>query len=210
MHVKTNVSFAYTEEDYGIHNSSAGGVVGYNYGNIKNCSFDGVMQALLPQTSFVGGIVGYQSRCSITACSAKVSIIAEDAQGYLGGVIGISNGCNTVESCYTQGEIIGFADAGSIVGDLENNRYSGTILNCYSLMEIEMHGNLGRYRYWTEELSYSLLDMLSQYSSPINLAQIMKANCSSSAYWDYSKTRTWAGEVNGQSVTVICPTLPWE
>ena len=60
--------------------------------------------------------------------------------------------------------------------------------------------------------SYTIKELVSLFTErPINVAEVMRAaNSQYASYWDYDRTWTWTGTVNGQTVTAICPKLTWE
>ena len=77
----------------------AGGVVGYSWGTIENCSVSGSVSA----TVSVGGVVGVQRDGSITGCSSSATV---KGTLYVGGVAGWTNFGATLTACYATGNVI--------------------------------------------------------------------------------------------------------
>jgi hypothetical protein len=94
---------------------------------------------------------------------------------------------------------------GVFVGFNGYDNYGVSILNSYTLLDFKQIG-------YTNSACYSIYNLVSEFNSPINIAEIMRANCSSEAseYWDFNRTWTWKGTANGKTVTAICPKLKWE
>ena len=77
----------------------AGGVVGYSWGTIENCSVSGSVSA----TVSVGGVVGVQRDGSITGCSSSATV---KGTVDVGGVAGWTNFGATLTACYATGNVI--------------------------------------------------------------------------------------------------------
>ena len=98
--------------------SAVGGVVGYSYGNIENCSVSGSV-SVSGTNSIAGGVVGYQTGGSITGCSSSATV---NAGGVAGGVVGLADGGATLTACYATGNVTiessgtGSYFAGGVVG----------------------------------------------------------------------------------------------
>ncbi len=96
----------------------AGGVAGYSYGNIENCSVSGSV-SISGTNSIAGGVVGYQTGGSITGCSSSATV---NAGGVAGGVVGLADGGATLTACYATGNVTiessgtGSYFAGGVVG----------------------------------------------------------------------------------------------
>ena len=73
-----------------------GGVVGYSWGTIENCSVSGSVSG----TVYVGGVVGVQIGGSITGCSSSATV---KGKHYVGGVAGEKWG--TMTACYATGNV---------------------------------------------------------------------------------------------------------
>ena len=76
----------------------AGGVVGYSWGTIENCSVSGSVSG----TVYVGGVVGAQWEGSITGCSSSATV---KGMVHVGGVVGQTNGGATLTACYATGNV---------------------------------------------------------------------------------------------------------
>lgn len=180
-------------------NNEVGGIMGMmQQQHAEQLSFEGTIIALTTNGEYFGGLVGKLLDGDII--SSKANAIIEGTPGYAGGLVGAAyTWMPSITACYSQGQIVGKKNERGIVG-----YYSGTcpITYCYTLYNSTLN----------ESQSYSIYDLVSQFNSPINIAEIMRANCSSEAsqYWDFSRTWTWKGSANGKTVTAICPKLKWE
>ena len=98
-----------------IYGGSIGGVVGYSWGTIENCSVSGSVSG----TVYVGGVVGAQIGGSITGCSSSATV---KGTVDVGGVAGQTNSSATLTACYATGNVIIEMDpkkniaGGSLVG----------------------------------------------------------------------------------------------
>lgn len=180
-------------------NNEVGGIMGMmQQQHAEQLSFEGTIIALTTNGEYFGGLVGKLLDGDII--SSKANAIIEGTPGYAGGLVGAAyTWMPSITACYSQGQIVGKKNERGIVG-----YYSGTcpITYCYTLYNSTLN----------ESQSYSIYDLVSQFNSPINIAEIMRANCSSEAsqYWDFSRTWTWKGSANGKTVTALCPKLKWE
>ena len=102
------------ESDNGT--SDVGGVAGWSYGNIENCSVSGSVSG----NSTAGGVVGAQWGGSITGCSSSATV---KGVTYAGGIAGYTNNGATLTACYATGSVtlvsnndIGTYFAGGVVG----------------------------------------------------------------------------------------------
>ena len=77
----------------------AGGVAGYSWGTIENCSVSGSVSG----TVYVGGVVGAQIDGSITGCSSSATV---KGMVDVGGVAGQTNSSATLTACYATGNVI--------------------------------------------------------------------------------------------------------
>ena len=118
--------------------SDVGGVVGWSYGTIENCSVSGSVIGR-GTISIVGGVVGYQWDGSITGCSSSATVNAGNTAG---GVAG-STYSATLTGCYATGDVTVENDgsdnawAGGVVG---NNAYS-TVIACYAAGNVSGTGS---------------------------------------------------------------------
>ena len=114
----------------------AGGVVGYSWGTIENCSVSGSVSA----TVSVGGVVGVQRDGSITGCSSSATV-----KGTLnvGGVAGWTNFGATLTACYATGNvIIEIAPTQNISGGgLVGFNDGISLLSCYATGNVTSTGS---------------------------------------------------------------------
>ena len=82
-----------------IYGGNIGGVAGYSWGTIENCSVSGSVSG----TVYVGGVVGAQIDGSITGCSSSATV---KGMVDVGGVVGQTNGGATLTACYATGNVI--------------------------------------------------------------------------------------------------------
>ena len=111
-----------------------GGVVGYSWGTIENCSVSGSVSG----TDCVGGVVGSQKAGSIIGCCTSATV---KGTHYVGGVAGESWGSMT--ACYATGnvtlEIYPGKDisGGGVVGFKGGN----SVLACYATGNVNSKGS---------------------------------------------------------------------
>lgn len=116
--------------------SQAGGVVGYSWGTIENCSVSGSVSG----TVYVGGVVGAQWGGSITGCSSSATV---KGTVDVGGVAGQTNSNATMTACYATGNVtleiapINNIDVGGAVGFNGGSR----ILACYATGNVTSTGS---------------------------------------------------------------------
>ena len=107
---------------------NVGGVAGWSYGNIENCSVSGSVSS----NSTAGGVVGAQLSGSITGCNSSATV---KGVTYAGGIAGYTNGGASLTGCYATGSVsvenntTSAAYAGGVVG---NNGSSSTLKACYA------------------------------------------------------------------------------
>ena len=110
---------------------NVGGVAGWSYGNIENCSVSGSVSGS-GMNGVAGGVVGYQTSGSITGCSSSATV---NAGGVAGGVVGLADSGATLTACYATGDVTlesinsGSSFAGGVVGDNINR---STVIACYA------------------------------------------------------------------------------
>ena len=108
-----------------------GGVAGWSYGNIENCSVSGSVSGS-GMNGVAGGVVGYQSGGFLTGCSSSATVNAGNTAG---GVAGTTNNGASLTACYATGDVtlvsndIGTYFAGGVVG---SNGSSSTLKACYA------------------------------------------------------------------------------
>ena len=119
-----------------IYGGSIGGVVGYSWGTIENCSVSGSVSG----TVYVGGVVGAQIDGSITGCSSSATV---KGTLYVGGVAGQTNSNATLTACYATGNvIIEIAPTQNISGGgLVGFNDGISLLSCYATGNVTSTGS---------------------------------------------------------------------
>ena len=119
-----------------IHGGSIGGVVGYGWGTIENCSVSGSVSG----TVYVGGVVGAQIGGSITGCSSSATV---KGTVDVGGVAGQTNSSATLTACYATGNvIIEMAPKKNIAGgSLVGMNAGSSLLACYATGNVTSTGS---------------------------------------------------------------------
>ena len=119
-----------------IYGGSIGGVAGYSWGTIENCSVSGSVSG----TVYVGGVVGAQIGGSITGCSSSATVKGTTD---VGGVAGQTNSSATLTACYATGNVIIEIDpvrniaGGGLVGFNGGNG----VLACYATGNVTSTGS---------------------------------------------------------------------
>ena len=119
-----------------IYGGSIGGVVGYGWGTIENCSVSGSVSG----TVYVGGVVGVQIGGSITGCSSSATV---KGTVDVGGVAGQTNSSATLTACYATGNvIIEMAPKKNIAGgSLVGMNAGSSLLACYATGNVTSTGS---------------------------------------------------------------------
>ena len=119
-----------------IYGGSIGGVVGYSWGTIENCSVSGSVSG----TVYVGGVVGVQIGGSITGCSSSATV---KGTVDVGGVAGQTNSSATLTACYATGNvIIEIAPKKNIAGGgLVGMNAGSSLLACYATGNVTSTGS---------------------------------------------------------------------
>ena len=114
----------------------AGGVVGYSWGTIENCSVSGSVSA----TVSVGGVVGVQRDGSITGCSSSATV---KGTVDVGGVAGQTNSSATLTACYATGNVIIEMDPKKNIagGSLVGMNAGSSLLACYATGNVTSTGS---------------------------------------------------------------------
>ena len=113
---------------------NTGGVVGYSWGTIENCSVSGSVSG----TNCVGGVVGSQKAGSIIGCSSSAIV---KGTRYVGGVAGEKWG--TMTACYATGNVTLEINSpqdlsgGGVVG----LNGGSTVLACYATGNVNSKGS---------------------------------------------------------------------
>ena len=112
---------------------NTGGVAGFSWGTIENCSVSGSVSG----TKCVGGVVGAQKAGSIIGCSSSATV---KGTRYVGGVAGEKQG--TMIACYATGDVTLEIDSqrdlsgGGVVGFNIGSR----VLACYATGNVNSKG----------------------------------------------------------------------
>lgn len=187
---------------------------------LSQCSYSGELSAQMG----VGGIVGdfNNGDFCITGCKAEVKInVEEDAAG---GILGTQGA--TIIGSYASGEIIcGNSNAKYLGGLAAATQYNwGGIYHSYSAVvstNSAFNGLVGEAEYGGSSKIEDCVSIAKDNNNPsyftnctlsaTNVTSAMQ-NCYSdyADYWNYNKTWTWTGKVNGQSRSISCPRLAWE
>ena len=119
-----------------IYGGSIGGVAGYSWGTIENCSVSGSVSG----TVYVGGVVGAQIGGSITGCSSSATV---KGTVDVGGVAGQTNSSATLTACYATGNVtIEINPAKNIAGgSLVGMNAGSSLLACYATGNVTSTGS---------------------------------------------------------------------
>ena len=119
-----------------IYGGSIGGVVGFSWGTIENCSVSGSVSG----TVYVGGVVGAQIGGSITGCSSSATV---KGTVDVGGVAGQTNSSATLTACYATGNVtIEINPTKNIAGgSLVGMNAGSSLLACYATGNVTSTGS---------------------------------------------------------------------
>ena len=119
-----------------LMSGNTGGVVGYSWGTIENCSVSGSVSG----TVYVGGVVGVQIGGSITGCSSSATV---KGTVDVGGVAGQTNSSATLTACYATGNVtIEINPAKNIAGgSLVGMNAGSSLLACYATGNVTSTGS---------------------------------------------------------------------
>ena len=119
-----------------IYGGSIGGVAGYSWGTIENCSVSGSVSG----TVYVGGVVGAQIGGSITGCSSSATV---KGTVDVGGVAGQTNSSATLTACYATGNVtIEINPEKNIAGgSLVGMNAGSSLLACYATGNVTSTGS---------------------------------------------------------------------
>ena len=114
----------------------AGGVAGYSWGTIENCSVSGSVSG----TVYVGGVVGAQIGGSITGCSSSATV---KGTVDVGGVAGQTNSSATLTACYATGNVIIEINPKKNIagGSLVGMNAGSSLLACYATGNVTSTGS---------------------------------------------------------------------
>ncbi len=99
--------------------STVGGIAGWSYGTIENCSVSGSVSGS-GKNGLAGGVVGYQNGGFLTGCNSSATV-----KGVIcaGGIVGETNNSASLTGCYATGDVTVENDgthnssAGGVVGN---------------------------------------------------------------------------------------------
>ena len=119
-----------------IYGGSIGGVAGYSWGTIENCSVSGSVSG----TVYVGGVVGVQIGGSITGCSSSATV---KGTVDVGGVAGQTNSSATLTACYATGNVIIEINPKKNIagGSLVGMNAGSSLLACYATGNVTSTGS---------------------------------------------------------------------
>ncbi len=114
----------------------AGGVAGFSWGTIENCSVSGSVSG----TVCVGGVVGVQRDGSITGCSSSATV---KGTVNVGGVAGQTNSGATLTACYATGNVTIEIDPTENIsgGGLVGFNAGSSLLACYATGNVTSTGS---------------------------------------------------------------------
>ena len=114
----------------------AGGVAGYSWGTIENCSVSGSVSG----TVYVGGVAGAQIGGSITGCSSSATV---KGTVDVGGVAGQTNSSATLTACYATGNVIIEINPEKNIagGSLVGMNAGSSLLACYATGNVTSTGS---------------------------------------------------------------------
>jgi len=105
---------------------AVGGLVGWNYGTVSNCSATGSASS---SNDYVGGLVGWNYD-TVSGCHATGTATGFNAGGLVGlNFGGYVYGGGVVTNSYSTGSVTGVGYAGGLIG---RNHYSIKVSSCYS------------------------------------------------------------------------------
>ena len=113
-----------------------GGVVGYSWGTIENCSVSGSVSG----TDCVGGVVGGQKSGSIIGCSSSATV---KGTVDVGGVAGETNSGAIMTACYATGNVTIEIDPIKNIsgGGLVGFNGGSSLLACYAIGNVTSTGS---------------------------------------------------------------------
>ena len=126
-----NIDSGGTVKNLGIENCSvsgggAGGLAGYNDGNISNCYLTGSVNG---HGGEVGGLVGRNEGDNISDCCFTGVVSGSSGAPGVGGLVGWNMGGISIINCHSTGTVSGNFNVGGLMGW----NMGGSISNCYSM-----------------------------------------------------------------------------
>ena len=159
-----------------IYGGSIGGVAGYSWGTIENCSVSGSVSG----TVYVGGVVGAQIGGSITGCSSSATV---KGTVDVGGVAGQTNSSATLTACYATGNVTstgsstGYVHIGGFLGDnyitltacyWKNNHEQGIGYNRRSTGATKVDGSVVTWQKAVDAMNTALQNAGSKWRYELN------------------------------------------
>lgn len=199
-----------------------GGLIGVSCRlTIKRCSFVGSLEA----ENYVAGVIGKDCGDSeLYGCKAEVEISV--SQAYAAGLMNCDSVfTEKIVGSYAVGEIACDSSSAEPVGGLltSSSAVNATVDSCYSMVICNSENFKGIWGHYYDETNASWIancasimeerhsDTYNCTSDGDNFSEFLQGCYSDYAdYWNFNKTWTWTGKVNGQSRSVICPRLAWE
>ena len=199
-----------------------GGLIGLSYRlTIKRCSFVGSLEA----ENYVAGVIGEDCGDSdLYGCKAEVEISV--SQAYAAGLMNCGSVfTQKIVGSYAVGEIACDSSSAEPVGGLltSSSAVNATVDSCYSMVICNSENFNGIWGHYYDETNASWIancasimeerhsDTYNCTSDGDNFSEFLQGCYSDYAdYWNFNKTWTWTGKVNGQPRSVICPRLAWE
>lgn len=199
-----------------------GGLIGISFRlTIKRCSFVGSLEA----ENYVAGVIGEDCGDSeLYGCKAEVEISV--SQAYAAGLMNCDSVfTEKIVGSYAVGEIACDSSSAEPVGGLltSSSAVNATVDSCYSMVICNSENFNGIWGHYYDETNASWVancasimeerhsDTYNCTSDGDNFSEFLQGCYSDYAdYWNFNKTWTWTGKVNGQSRSVICPRLAWE
>ena len=122
-----NVTLENVQITSDIISGYVGGVAGWSYGTIENCSVSGSVSG----TTFAGGVVGSQWGGSITGCNSSATV---KGVIFAGGIAGETNSGASLTGCYATGDVTVENDGtnNSHAGGVVGYNGGGTLTACYA------------------------------------------------------------------------------
>ena len=199
-----------------------GGLIGLSYRlTIKRCSFVGSLEA----ENYVAGVIGEDwGDSDLYGCKAEVEISV--SQAYAAGLMNCGSVfTQKIVGSYAVGEIACDSSSAEPVGGLltSSSAVNATVDSCYSMVICNSENFNGIWGHYYDETNASWIancasimeerhsDIYNCTSDGDNFSEFLQSCYSDYAdYWNFNKTWTWTGKVNGQSRSVVCPRLAWE
>ena len=113
------------------------GLFGYVSGNSARLRNIGLLEVKVTGDDYVGGLVGYNSRGTVSGSYATGSVTADSE---VGGLVGANDGGGTVSNSYATGSVTGSTDN---VGGLLGRNDNGMVSNNYATGAVRGVGNVG-------------------------------------------------------------------